>query len=482
MVHVMAVSLPDRADNSAAAAGRASRDHPNRGTGGLLLAGWCAVAVGIAAGDGRGPWPLPFIVIGWAAVLLAVGTQAGRGALANRIRARMSRTPTTAWTALAVVVAVGVALRPRYYAAGPWADISDLLGVTAGLLTAASVLRWQHPPAGPRWAAARWLVSPACFWPIVGLATGAGIAMVLAAPQPRIDVFHLLQVSGRGLVEGSDMYRQQWARSRADYPVRGLFDVYPYLPGTTLALVPFRLGLGDVRYGLLLALVLAAMTVRRAARGALTEGVGIPAALPLVILVFPGSMYALQQSWTEPLLIACLAGMVWAVASGRTRWAIVLFAAALASKQHMALLVPIAAAWPAFGPRRAFASVGIAVAVVLPWVLAGPSDFWHDAVMTNLRYPVRGDSLSVPGVLAHAGVTTGFAPMAVALGFAYWLAWRVRVDAAGFCAGAAAVLLTLDVMNKQSYFNHYTLPMALLVMTLALGSGSGSELGTGTGG
>ncbi|AEH09666.1 hypothetical protein FsymDg_2266 [Candidatus Protofrankia datiscae] len=491
MVHVMAAPIPARTDDPAAAPGWASPGHPDRGTTALLLVGWGGVAVGIGAGDGRGPWQLVFVLVGWFAVLLAAGP-------AERARRWAGRWHTAVWTGVAGLLAAGVALRPRYYAAGRWADLSDVLGVAAGLLTAGAVLVWARPPAPDgRWWAAHRLASPACFWLVTGLVVAAGVAMILAAPQPRIDVFHLLQVSAGGLFDGHDMYRQQWAPSRAEYPVYGLFDVYPYLPGTTLLLAPFHLLFGDVRYGLLAALVLAAVTVRRIAgvtapgwqarRDAGTPGGGaspwagttdsdsdpdvpdpaVPAALPLMVLVIPGAMYALQQSWTEPLLIACLAGMVWAVRAGRPGWAVVTFALALASKQHLALLLPVAAMWPAFGPRRVLVAAGAAATLVAPWVLAGPADFWADAVTTNLGYPVRGDSLSVPGVLVHAGITTGFAPMPLALAGAYLLAWRVRADAAGFCLGAAVVLLTLDVMNKQSYFNHYTLPMALLVMTVS---------------
>ncbi len=463
MVRVMTAFLPGRANNPTTASGWFRHDLPAGGNVGPLLLGWCAVAAGIAAGDGRGPWPLALVLAGWGAVLVSVGNvvvgnmvgkdaRAGRGAV---------------WVTLAVVLAAGVTMRPRYYAAGGWADVSDALGVAGGLLTAGSILWWLRRVPGDR-AGARWLVSPSCFWSVVGLMTGAGIAMILAAPRPRIDVFYLLQVSADGLFAGADMYRQQWAPSHTGYPVNQLFDVYPYLPGTTLVLAPFRLLLTDVRYGLLLASVITAVAIRRimARNGALGD-TGLPPALPLLVLAFPGSMYALQQSWTEPLLTACVSVMVWAVAAGRARWAVVAFAVALASKQHLALLIPVAAFWPAFGPRRTLASVAVAAAAVLPWVAVGPADFWRDAVMTNLRYPVRGDALSVPGVLSHVGVTTGFGPVAAALVLAYWLAWRVRADAAGFCAGAGVVLLTLDVMNKQSYFNHYTLPMALLVTALA---------------
>ena len=77
--------------------------------------------------------------------------------------------------------------------------------------------------------------------------------MIAAAPKPHIDVFFLLQGSTKGLCPGEDMYRQQWAASRASYPSHGLFDVYPYLPWTSVLLLPFRLVFGDIRYGLVAA-------------------------------------------------------------------------------------------------------------------------------------------------------------------------------------------------------------------------------------
>ncbi|MCM3926532.1 glycosyltransferase, partial [Frankia sp. AiPs1] len=218
--------------------------------------------------------------------------------------------------------------------------------------------------AGPA-AARRVLGSPALFWLVLGLAVAAGVATIRAAPAPRIDVFHLLQVSTSGLAHGADMYRQQWAPSRTAYPVDGLFDVYPYLPLTSVLLLPSRLLLGDVRYGLLLALAVAAICTRglvtgprggdAAVRGggagrAGGDGRAVPVAvLPLLVVIFPESMYALQQSWTEPLLVACLAAMVLAVRGGQGLAAVVALAVALASKQHIVLLLPVAAAWPRFG-------------------------------------------------------------------------------------------------------------------------------------
>ncbi|MGF7234025.1 MAG: glycosyltransferase 87 family protein, partial [Frankia sp.] len=370
-------------------------------------------------------------------------------------------------------LALGPVLRhPRYYASGPAATASDVRAVGAGLVAAAAIVQAAAPPGRGRVRLIGGARSTVLGGVAVAAAIAAGLCMIIAAPAPRIDVWHLLQVSSRGLVDGRDMYRQQWAPSAAAHQAAGggLLDVYPYLPGSSVLLAPFRLLFGDVRYGLLAASTAAAVAVRRLSLtgpGA-RAGAGVAAVgAPLLVLLFPESTYALQQSWTEPLLVAALAGMVWAVRTGRTRLAVFALAAALASKQHIVLVLPVAAAWPAFGPRRTAAATGLAAAFVAPWVIAGPRDFWHDAVVTNLNYRVLDDSLSIPGWLHHFGLNPGFGLTAVALALAYRLAWRARGTATGFAGGSGLVIVALDLTNKQTFFNHYTLAMGLVAIALA---------------
>ncbi|WP_261562640.1 glycosyltransferase 87 family protein [Frankia tisae] len=516
--------MPVFSSRQAAAAWPEGADSGPRRTLPAILVGWCALAWGIAAKDGRyGAWAMAGVLLGVAAAALAtvhhrpstessvtsaggvvgpsvVGPSVVGPGVAGCGVAGYGRAWVGSWLLVALTVGLGPIVRhPRYYATGPPAAVADALAIIAGLLATAAILMALAPPpvgagrraGGPAGralvaaglvAARRALGSPALFWVVLGLAGAAGIATIRAAPAPRIDVFHLLQISTSGLTHGADMYRQQWAPNRAAYPVDGLFDVYPYLPFTSVLLAPPRLLLGDVRYGLLLALAVAAVCARGLATGRRDDGgvggvggAGWPVAvavLPLLVVIFPESMYALQQSWTEPLLVACLAAMVLAVRGGHGRTAVVALALALATKQHVALLLPVAAAWPRFGPRRTAAAAGVGALLVVPWVLAGPGDFVDDAVWTNLHYRVLGHSLSVPGWAAHFGVTFGFGPAAVALVAAYCAAWRARGDATGFCLGAALVLLALNLMNKQTFFNHYTLPMGLLVLAAAaLGAG-----------
>lgn len=428
---------------------------------GILLCGWAAVALGIASRDGRyNAFGLACVTVGTGLVVL--------GALGNRrlpFRLGLRRGLIVAG-ALVAVCAVLVAATPfglsdRYYSTGVSFWLSQVLVGVAGPVAAASLL--------PRLRSAAWP-----FWTALGLITTAGVLRVASSPDPHIDVFYLLQVSTDGLLHGADMYRQQWAASPALYHSGGLFDVYPYLPATSVLLLPGRLMFGDVRVELVLLLALAAILVRRVAGRRLgpSDAVGgvvrtVPALLPLLVAVLPKVTYADQRSWTEPLIIVLLVGMVLSVLSGRTRIAVVCLALALASKQHVALLLPVAALWPAFGWRRTLAATGVGVLVVLPWFVAGPADLWHDAVTVNLGYGYREDALCLPTLLHNLGLPVGGGLTAVAVLAGWVVAYRVRGDAAGFASGAAAVVLLLDVTNQQSFFNHYMLGMALVVLAVA---------------
>jgi hypothetical protein len=163
---------------------------------------------------------------------------------------------------------------------------------------------------------------------------------------------------------------------------------------------------------------------------------------------------------------------VLAVDRGRPTLAVVCLALALASKQHIVLLLPLTAIWPRFGWRRTLAAAGGALLLISPWIIAGPRDFWHDAVSANVGLGYRNDALCLATFFHKAlGVDPGFALTGLGLLGAYLLAWRLRGDAFGFCAGAGLLVLALDITNTQSFFNHYTLGMALVALAICLRPG-----------
>jgi hypothetical protein len=438
-------------------------DWPNA----LLLGGWVAVALGIGTHDGRYALPsLALVVIGTVLVGAGVTLAGGRSGVLRELPRAPAWAGRVTLTAAALTVGLAPLIwHPRYFAHGAGWTASQVLAAAGGLLAAATAL----PSFGileslkdRRWP----------FWTALGLMSAAGVTMIAAAPQPHIDVFWLLQGSTKGLLSGDDMYRQQWAATRASYYSHGLFDVYPYLPWTSVLLLPFRFIFGDIRYGLVAALAIAAGLSRRLA-GSTSPGMrDVPALLPLLIALHPKVTYADQLAWTEPLLVALLAGMVYAVERGKPGVATACLMLALASKQHIVLLLPLAALWPRFGLRRTLISAGGALLLVAPWIVAGPRDFWHDAVNANTGLGYRSDALCIATwVHKQFGHDPGFALTALGLLIAYALAWRIRGDAFGFCAGAGLLVLALDITNTQSFFNHYTLGMALVVMALCVRAG-----------
>jgi len=284
------------------------------------------------------------------------------------------------------------------------------------------------------------------------------VAMTLARPEPHIDVWAALQGSARSISEGTNFYTQRLVNTPPDHLQQG----FPYLPGTALALYPFWLLFGDVRYGLIAALLATAVIVYLLAgprRGLLLA--------PLVVL-FPRMCFSIAESWTEPLLLFALAAMVLATRRGRPGLATAALAFALATKQYAVLVVPLAGWWRAFGWRRTAVAAGVAACVTVPWVAADTQAFLEGAVRYNLDEPPRPDALSLSGLAVRAGET-----VPVALAVATMLAAtavacaRLPRSAAGFALAAAFVLGAFDLVNKISFLNHWSLVLGLVLLALA---------------
>ena len=323
-----------------------------------------------------------------------------------------------------------------------------LLGSAALLAAALCATGWQRGP---------------------DLALGVALAGYLAAatvlirldPAPRIDVWVTLQQAADGMLDGQNMYTQQWVGSP------GVQDAFTYLPGTAVLLAPGRWLAGDVRWMLVLVTVAAVLALR------LGAGRGPAAAVGATLLLLPGTAIQVEQAWTEPLLLACLAGWALAVRHRRTGLAILMLALGLASKQHLALLLPVLAVWTSFGWRRTLGAAGLAGVLVLPWFVASPSAFWHDTVtlLVNFQPLVFADTLFI-AVLNETGRTPPFwLTGAVVLGTlaAICLVVRRRQPPLGeLVRWLALLLLVANLVNKQAFYNQYWLVAGLVLLSWAV--------------
>jgi hypothetical protein len=334
-------------------------------------------------------------------------------------------------------------------------------------------------------------------WGLAMLALGSMAAAVVlviqASGHPAIDVWIILQQSTRALLHGANPYELSFS----GVPAGQTNDCFNYLPFTFLAAVPGRVLLGDVRYaeaavllggvGMLVAAIHRRVATARppaggaspvagpkagavgSAGGAATGGAAT-LAVPLAVMALslPGVLRVAQQSWNESMILGCLAAAAALVLWDRAWLAVVPLGLALATKQHVVLVLPLWALFRGFGPRRALAAAGLGAAICLPWLLASPNRFYGCTVRFFIDLPARQDSLSVWKFMPGGAQT--LVVLALTAG-GYVLAWRLLDGSlSSLMLGSGLLFAAFDLANKQSFENQWLLACQLLVLGLACGA------------
>lgn len=285
----------------------------------------------------------------------------------------------------------------------------------------------------------------------------AGYALVVLGGTPVIDVWALLQGAGQGLTHGLNPYELTFPAS----PPGQTDHCFTYLPATVLLTTP-GVWFGDARWAelalLLGAGVLLVWHLQR--RG------GARMSLAVLVVVLPGTVYLVQQSWTETLVLPALVAAAVLADRGRTGWAAMVFGVALATKQHVVLLVPLLLLLYRFRLRDLVVAGGTAAALTVPWLMANPARFVGCTADFFLSAEAPRTSLSW---WVHLPEPFRLPLLGVALLAGYLLAWRYCPrSGGGFLLGAAVVFMTFGLVNKQTFLNQWWLVAALVIAGLAL--------------
>lgn len=406
-------------------------------------------------------WLLAFGMLQWSVVrfrvVIVLALTAAAAALATWLWRRCEVRPdgpTVAAVLLGSAVVLGAV--PMFSYLPPGARAAAVTVLAAGALGTAVLV------ASPLRRRA-WAPSAAVATAGVAYAVTCVIA-VLADRAPRIDVWVVLQQASDGLLHGKNMYAMTWH----DSP--GIQDAFTYLPWTTVLLAPGRWLAGDVRWMLLVWMLVAVVGVWQLGRGRW------PAAYAVALVTLaPGTLTQLDQAWTEPLLFA---GLVWwalLVARDRAWLAVVPLALACASKQHLALLLPVLLLWRPFGVRRTLATGALTGLLIAPWLIAGPADFVHDTIGLLVGFhPIRFANTWYLLALNELGVTlpfwvTGLAVLGT-LGVAMLAVWRRQPPLDELLRWLALLLLIANLVNKQAFYNQFWLSAALVALSFAAAS------------
>jgi len=271
----------------------------------------------------------------------------------------------------------------------------------------------------------------------------------------------MLQNAGTALSHGKNIYTITGITGATFRPLEG----FAYLPGAAVLVWAFHALFGDVRYGLLAAMTVTALTLARVRNSASIVVLGA------FVLLYPKALFGLAQSWVDPLILAAVCLTAFAVERGRMGWAVVAFAICLTCKQQAWLMLPLAACWRQFGWRRATRSAALAVALMIPWIVTAPQAFYRGAIEYNLSLAPRYNSLSLITTALWHGIHPGLAVLIVAtVGTMVVAGLRSCHDTYGFLVSSAAVVAVFNLTNKQSFFNEWELVAGLALLAMVFSS------------
>jgi hypothetical protein len=294
-----------------------------------------------------------------------------------------------------------------------------------------------------------------------------GWFVLQASPHPTIDVWELQQEGARLLSAGHNPYP---AVAVHDTGIRAeAFVPYAYPPMQLYATLPAFVVGGDVRYAMVVAVVLTGLALRALA----SRKSGIPSlaqdAPALLLWLSPKLFLILEQAWVDPVGLALLCGAVYAYVARRLVMAAILFGLAFGAKQTMFWLIPLAALLPAFSRRQWFVALGTTAASVLPFVIWDWHALYNATVTFVVDMPARLDALTLlnwyyyyTGWTAPTWLGVILAAAVVALAI-----WRLPKSVCSFSVAVSLTYAVLFTFSKIAFANYYFLVSGLAALAAA---------------
>ncbi len=319
--------------------------------------------------------------------------------------------------------------------------------------------RWKEPRA------LRW-------FRIVGFAAAllvGGVDTIKSSPVPHIDAWAAQQSGVAYLSRGQNPYTHV---NVADTGPTNLPRVpYVYPPTQLYLTLPAYLLGGDVRYGMLAAVVLSGFLLRFIVRrGGRTLPAFAEDAPALFLWLTPKLFFVIEQSWVDPIQLMLIIAAAAAYLEKRTTLSAVLFGLVLTSKQTMFWVVGIAGLTLGFTRKQWLIIGGVGVAMVLPFALWSFADLRFSIYDVLSGLPPRVDALTfnnwvwhrwqlaIPGGLA-------FVLAAVAVGLT---AWKLRGSKESFGVAVAMTYLLFFAFNRWAFANYYFLIAGLSALAGAV--------------
>jgi hypothetical protein len=240
------------------------------------------------------------------------------------------------------------------------------------------------------------------FLAFAALALATGLVVIRLSPAPIIDVWDLQMRGAKALLRGENPYVTVTAPLTCpEWEEKGFTEnPYCYFPGALyFGAIGVLVG-NDIRYSMLIAIIAAGAALRAIPR---SRDLGEPRvslvddAPALFLWLMPSLFFILEMAWLDPLSLACVCIAVACYLGGHPLLCAAAIGFALASKQPMVWVLPLAGIAFRFRLRDWILAAGIGAALVAPFAIANFGALKYGTFDFQKMLPPRHDALDVAG-------------------------------------------------------------------------------------
>jgi len=300
---------------------------------------------------------------------------------------------------------------------------------------------------------------------------------LLVSPTPKIDVFNNTSLAAQALLQGLNPYTQI-------YPdiYKGLreYKIVPgilYPPFTLYWVTPFKKLFGDIRLAFLITDLGIAFFFKAIAKK-LGADKTVQQKTVLVWLTLPVSLFILEQSWIDTLLLFEFSFALYAFLNRRFILCGFLMGVMLATKQYSVIFVcllgmEVLKQKPRTDVLKTVVSALVTVALLLlPFLIWDFSSLYHSVVEMPLQEPFRMDSFSIWALLRNE-FDISLSARAVSffslLGLAVGLFNQHKKSTLHLSSSLILTFGFIFFFGKQAFCNYYQLIFYLLLLSLLMG-------------
>jgi len=247
------------------------------------------------------------------------------------------------------------------------------------------------------------------------------------------------------------------------------FDHYGYPPATVYANALSWWAFKDVRAGWVLCDLVGALCLYLVACRMSPGDAGRREMVTLCFLFLPRTLFVLEQSWTEPLIVATMGVFVVLLCrSAHGAWSGTWLGLWLSSKQYVVLAAPMVlkyrrCKWWVWG-----IAIAIGAVLIAPFALWDWNALYHDVLGFFFTSDIRPDALSLVAAAQRFGHDV---PWWVVLPLwcatvAFYTA-TMRRTLSGMLFSTASTWLTFFLLGKQAFMNYWYVILFVLLMSVA---------------